>query len=113
MTPTLGVRPELTFQGAIDNTIPQQTADHLLAVMREMLSNVGKHARATRVVVVLSVADDIILEVIDNGVGLSRSADGGGLGLTNLRRRAEKLGGTFEIQVVDSGGARATWRVPI
>ena len=32
LTPTLGVRPELTFQGAIDNTIPQQTADHLLAV---------------------------------------------------------------------------------
>lgn len=113
MTPTLGVRPELTFQGAIDNSIPQQTADHLLAVLREMLSNVGKHAHATRVVVVLIVSDDITLEVTDNGVGLTPSAEGSGLGLTNLRRRAEKLGGTFEIQVVDSGGAKATWRVPI
>ncbi len=53
LTPTVGVRPELTFQGAIDNAIPQQTADHLLAVLREMLSNVGKHAQATRVVVIL------------------------------------------------------------
>ena len=69
--------------------------------------------RATRVVVVLVVADDITLEVIDNGVGLTPSAEGSGLGLTNLQRRAEKLGGTFEIQVVDNGGAKATWRVPI
>ncbi len=45
LAPTLGVRPELTFQGAVDNVIPEQTADHLLAVLREMLANVGKHAR--------------------------------------------------------------------
>ncbi len=113
LTPTLGVRPELSFRGAIDNTIPQQTADHLLAVLREMLSNVGKHAHATRVAVVLTVADDVTLEVIDNGVGFSPTAGGGGLGLTNLRSRAEKLGGTFEIQAIDGGGAKATWRVPL
>jgi signal transduction histidine kinase len=113
LAPTLGVRPELTFQGAIDNTIPQQTADHLLAVLRELLTNIGKHAYATRVVVVLIVADDITLEVVDNGIGITPAADGRGLGLTNLRSRAEKLGGTFEIQTVDDGGARATWRVPV
>jgi two-component system, NarL family, sensor histidine kinase DevS len=113
LAPTLGVRPELTFQGAIDNTVPQQTADHLLAVLREMLSNVGKHAQASRVIVLLNVADDITLEVIDNGVGIASAAEGRGLGLTNLRSRAEKLGGTFEIQTVDVGGAKATWRVPI
>ena len=113
LAPTLGVRPELRFQGAIDNTIPQQTADHLLAVLREMLTNIGKHAHATRVVVVLIVADDITLEVVDDGVGITPAADRRGLGLTNLRSRAEKLGGTFEIQTVDSGGARATWRVPV
>lgn len=113
LAPTLGVRPELTFEGAVDNAIPQRTADHLLAVLREMLSNVGKHAQATRVVVILLVADDITLEVVDNGVGVAPAADGGGLGLMNLRRRAEKLGGTFEIQTVDVGGAKATWRVPI
>ena len=113
LAPALGVRPVLTFQGVIDNTIPQQTADHLLAVLREMLTNVGKHAYATRVVVVLSVADDITLEVVDDGVGIAPASDGCGLGLTNLRSRAEKLGGTFEIQTVDDGGAKATWRVPV
>ena len=85
----------------------------LLSVLREMLSNVGKHARATRVLVSLTVGDDIVVEVVDNGVGFAPPADGGGLGLTNLRRRAEKLGGTFDVQVVQGGGTRATWRVPI
>lgn len=115
LAPTLGVRPELTFQGAVDNVIPEQTADHLLAVLREMLANVGKHARATRVTVCLIVGDDITLEVIDNGVGVNITPDarGHGLGLTNLRSRAEKLGGTFEIQAASAGGTKATWRVPI
>lgn len=113
LTPTLGVRPELTFQGVIDNTIPQPTADHLLAVLREMLSNVGKHAQATRVAVTLVVADDVILEVVDNGIGIAPATNGHGLGLTNLRSRAEKLGGTFEIQTVDVGGTKAIWRVPV
>jgi signal transduction histidine kinase len=113
LAPTVGVRPELTFEGAIDNAIPQQTADHLLSVLREMLSNVGKHARATRVLVLLTVRDVVVLEVVDNGVGFAPRAHGGGLGLTNLRARAEKLGGTFDIQVVQGGGTRVTWCVPI
>ena len=113
LAPTVGVRPELTFEGVIDNAITQQTADHLLAVLREMLSNIGKHARATRVLVILVVAEDICVEVIDNGVGFAPSAEGQGLGLTNLRSRAEKLGGTFDIQVLEAGGTKATWRVPV
>ena len=113
LAPTVGVRPELTFEGAIDNTVPQQTADHLLSVLREMLSNAGKHARATRVLVILTVGDDIVLEVVDNGVGCTPPARGMGLGLTNLRSRAEKLGGTFDLQAVQGGGTRVTWRVPI
>jgi signal transduction histidine kinase len=113
LAPTVGVRPDLTFEGAVDNAIPQQTADHLLSVLREMLSNVGKHARATRVLVILTVGDEVVLEVVDNGVGFAPAADGGGLGLTNLRSRAEKLSGTFSVQVVQGGGTRVTWRVPV
>jgi len=113
LAPTLGVRPELKFQGAIDNTIPQHTADHVLAVLREMLSNVGKHAQASRIAVLVAVTDEVTLEVVDNGIGFTASADGHGLGLTNLRSRAEKLGGTFDIQPVDGGGTKAVWRVPL
>ena len=79
------------------------------------LTNAGKHAQATRFVVTLSVADDLVLEVIDDGVGIDPSAtrESQGLGLTNLRNRAEKLRGTLEIQAADGGGTRITWRVPL
>jgi signal transduction histidine kinase len=114
LSPTLGVRPEVSFRGAIDNTVPQSTADDLLAALREILSNVSRHARATRIVLILSVDEDLAVEVVDNGIGIvAHSADRRGLGLINLRRRAEILGGTFELEAVDAGGTRAIWRVPV
>ena len=113
MTPTLGSRPEVLFDGPVDNAIGQHIADHLLAVLRESLINAGKHAQATRFVVTLSVSDTVTLEVVDNGKGIGLPVEGGGLGLSNLRSRAEKLGGTFEVQPDPEGGTRVTWRVPI
>ena len=114
MASSLGLRPEIIFQGPIDNAVPQHVADHLLAVLREALTNVGKHAEATRCTVTISVADDVTLEVSDNGAGIrSPLADGAGLGLVNLRSRAEKLKGSFEVQVNEEGGTRLLWRVPL
>jgi signal transduction histidine kinase len=114
MASSLGMRPEIIFQGPIDNAVPQHVADHLLAVLREALTNVGKHAEATRCTVTISVADDVTLEVSDNGAGIrSPLADGAGLGLVNLRSRAEKLKGSFEVQVNEEGGTRLLWRVPL
>lgn len=113
LTPTVGVRPELTFSGPIDNAVPRQTADHLLAVLREMLSNIGKHAHASRVLISLTVDDDVTLQVVDNGAGFAPSPDGNGLGIANLRRRAETLGGTFEIGPAETSGTTARWRVPL
>ena len=49
LTPLLGSRPEVAFFGAIDSGVAQTTADHLLAVLREALTNAGKHAHATPV----------------------------------------------------------------
>jgi signal transduction histidine kinase len=115
LAPSLGARAEVSFVGAVDNTVTQQVADHLLAVVRESLTNAAKHAQATRFIVTLSAADDLVLEVIDNGVGIDHSAteEGQGLGLANLRNRAEKLNGTLEIQAAEGGGTKVTWRVPL
>lgn len=113
LTPTLGVRPEVTLDGPVDNAIPQHFGDHVLAVLRETLINAGKHAEATRYQVAVTVTDEIVLEVVDNGKGISLPLEsGGGLGLSNIRGRAEKLGGTFEILVPEGGGTRVVWRVP-
>jgi signal transduction histidine kinase len=113
LAPMLGARPEVSFFGPVDNGIPQHVADHLLAVVREALTNAGKHAGAHRFIVNLSVGDDVRLEIVDDGVGielpLTRRR---GMGLTNMASRAEKLGGTFEIQAPQSGGTRLLWSVP-
>jgi signal transduction histidine kinase len=55
MSSSLRARPEVTFNGPIDNAISQRIADNLLAVLREALTNAGKHAKATRYIVTISV----------------------------------------------------------
>jgi signal transduction histidine kinase len=113
MASSLGARPEVTFNGAVDSAISQRIADSLLAVLREALTNAAKHAQATRYVVTISVAEDVNLEVQDNGIGIEPSrAFGAGLGLVNLRSRAERLGGSFEI-LASEDGTRLLWRVPV
>ena len=61
------------------------------------------------------MADDVVLvAVIDNGRGIEIDpARSVGHGLTNLRHRAEKLSGTFEILSVDGGGTRLNWSAPL
>ncbi|MFY9783286.1 MAG: GAF domain-containing protein [Acidimicrobiales bacterium] len=114
LAPMLGARPEVTFSGTIDNAVTQRIADNLLAVLREALTNAGKHAQATRFRVTLAVDDVVNLEVVDNGVGPGEGPlAGSGLGLANLRHRAERLGGLFEIGEADDGGTRLIWRVPV
>jgi signal transduction histidine kinase len=113
LTAQLGSRPDVTFIGPVDSGVSQKTADHLLAVLREALTNAGKHAHATRFRITVEAGDDIRLDVIDNGTGIDLpTAQGGGRGLANLRHRAERLGGTLELQVPKGGGTRVVWRVP-
>jgi signal transduction histidine kinase len=112
LTPLLGARPEVTFAGPVEN-VPQRTADNLLAVVREALTNAAKHAQASRFLVTVSASDHVTLEVVDNGVGLPSVTSKEGLGLANLRSRAERLGGECVIASGDFGGTRVTWRVPV
>ena len=59
------------------------------------------------------MGDELRLEVADNGRGMALpAAEAQGLGLVNLRHRAEKLGGTLEFQVPDGGGTLLVWSVP-
>jgi signal transduction histidine kinase len=110
---TLGSRPEVQFDGAVDNDVPQQVGDHVLAVVREALTNAGKHSGATRYEVKLAVTDRIVLEVSDNGSGIELPLAQPGLGLGNMRERAEKLGGSFEVHLRRGGGTRLVWSVPL
>ncbi len=110
---TLGVRAEVRFEGPVDTMIHQQLGDHVLAVVREGLTNAGKHSQASRYEVTLGVTDRVVLELLDDGVGIELPQTNPGLGLINLRDRAEKLGGTFEIHPRDGGGTKLVWAVPL
>lgn len=114
LAPFLGARPKVTFRGPIDNAVPQRTADVILIVVREALTNASKHAQATHYEVTLSVSDHIVLDVVDDGIGIDIDVvNPKGLGLRNLRQRAEKLNGSFKVRPVKTGGTRVTWSVPL
>lgn len=109
--PMLGVRPEVRFVGAVDNMVSPLVADHLLAVVREALTNAAKHAQASHFKVEIRVDDDVVLlEVVDDGEGIELdSTSSTGHGLTNMRNRAEKLNGSFELISLPGQGTRLVW----
>jgi signal transduction histidine kinase len=112
LTPVLGIHPRLAFVGAVDSSLPEPLCDHLLATLREALTNVSKHAGASEVVVTIAVGDELQLVVADDGRGVT-DPPADGLGLKNLRNRAERLGGTLEIGKSREGGTRLSWRIPL
>ena len=112
----VGFEAELTFEGPVDSVLTGPVLEHLLAALREALTNVGRHARASRASVCVAVDDTFCRLVIsDNGIGIpdTAKADGTGHGLPNLRRRAEKLHGTFTIEDHPDGGTVLAWIVPL
>jgi PAS domain S-box-containing protein len=110
--PALGHDPQLRFEGPVD-TLGDAVSDHVLAVLREALSNVGRHADAARTdVFVGASAHELVLEVTDDGHGIT-DAQSSGHGLRNLEDRAAELGGSFVVGAAPAGGARLTWRVPL
>ncbi|WP_246060253.1 GAF domain-containing protein [Herbidospora galbida] len=107
----LGFVPGLQLEGPLDNAVPEAVVAQLLPVLREALSNVVRHAKATRVEVVAEVAGGrVTLTVEDNGGGLP--PEGRQSGLRNLRDRADQLGGTFETGSGALGGTLLRWSVP-
>ncbi|MEY9857806.1 signal transduction histidine kinase [Catenulispora sp. GAS73] len=108
----LGFSPAVRFTGPVDFEAPEAAVEHVLAVTREALSNVARHARAARVEVDLETADGFLeLRVADDGVGIP---DGGRRsGLANIAERAAGLGGDCTVGPRESGGTVLVWRVPL
>ncbi len=108
---TLGFEPSVTFSGPVDTLIPAAVAEQMLAVLRESLSNVAKHAQASAVTVALHADPDAAeLTVRDDGVGIPAGTHRSGL--ANMAARANDLGGTFEA-TAEGNGTTAVWRVPL
>ena len=108
---SLGFAPDVVVEGDLDR-VPPRVTDHLLPVLREAMANTARHARATRVVVRLEIADEALLVVEDDGAGISANALRGN-GLQNMTDRARGLRGTCSIRARTDGGTRVHWQVPL
>jgi signal transduction histidine kinase len=127
---TLGHTPALRFSGPIDaltRSEPESAlVDDLIAVLRESLTNVARHAKARRVEVDLSIADRaeaagerdpattptwLTLQISDDGVGIGDTTRRSGL--ANLDRRAQRHGGTMSLEEARPSGTRLRWSVPV
>jgi signal transduction histidine kinase len=107
---TLGFPPELRLSGRTDSVAEHLAAD-LLAVLREALSNVARHAAASSVWVAVQVDTDVTVTVTDDGRGMP--VDIARSGLDNLARRAQMRGGSISVEPGPSAGTKLTWRVPL
>ena len=106
----LGFMPTMTYTGSLEGVTPE-IVNELLAVLNEALSNVARHAGADRVDVTLACTDDqLLLRVADDGRGLTHVERSSGL--TNMRHRAENLGGTFKVGENEPRGTVVEWMVP-
>jgi signal transduction histidine kinase len=112
----LGFSPTVELDSGIDLPVGSAAERNLLAVLREALSNVARHADARSVQVTLTAGVTIELTVVDDGRGLPTRRRGpslsGGHGLANMAQRAAAVGGTFSASSAAGGGTRLLWSVP-
>jgi signal transduction histidine kinase len=117
MTGMLGFAPSLRLGAGLRARISPEVTEQALAALREALSNVARHAQASRVDVTVDVepAGILAVQVTDDGTGLP--PDGKRSGLRNLASRATKLGGELRLSPVDPAaaapGTRLEWRVSV
>jgi signal transduction histidine kinase len=111
MAGPLGFTPSLRLGSGLDEDVPAEIGEQLLYALREALANTARHARASQVDVTIATGTDLVLQVRDDGTGISDSAPRSGL--RNLDERAEQLGGTLKVGPADGRGTELRWRVPL
>lgn len=91
-----------------------RTRHELLLVLKESLTNITKHARARTVTLKVEItAEEVTLEVHDNGAGFDLERCNGGTGLLNMRERVEQMGGSFRVESKLSQGTGIRASLPL
>jgi len=105
-----GPRTAVQFVGPLSVVAPA-LADHAEAVVREAVSNAVRHSGASTVTVTVRVENDFRVEVVDDGCGMP--ADVTPSGLSNLRARADEVGGELAVSAAPGGGTAVRWIAPL
>ncbi|MCB1956548.1 MAG: HAMP domain-containing protein [Rhodocyclaceae bacterium] len=109
--------PDIVIEQSIGTEPVALPEDYCLAVLRilqESLTNVARHANATRVEVAAACDDaQLILRICDDGEGFSSQAAANRFGLTGMRERVQALGGKLGLEASPHGGAMVTALLPL
>ncbi len=105
-----GVSPAVRISGAVDTLVSDTIGDHVVAVLRDAITNALRHAKASEITVTIEAGSDVVLEVTDNGMAIPiEIARGARL---TAQRRADQCGGTAHLESSPTGGNRLVWRAP-
>jgi len=108
---------EVRVERDFPSQLPELSEDVELVIYRvaqEALTNVLRHSRASRCLVRLAMQDgDLVLEVVDDGVGLPARLSGETIGIEGMRERALLAGGGLRIGPGPSGGTAVVLRIPL
>ncbi len=110
LTADSSVHVSIRISGPLE-VVPAVLAEHAEAVVREAVSNVVRHAGAGELTVTVSVEDDLVISVTDDGIGMPATVARSGL--HNLNRRARESGGTCTLERPENGGTRLVWSAPL
>ena len=102
------LRRDVRFRGPVDD-LSRELVPDLVAVVRELVTNVVRHAAASRVTVTVGFADEVTVAVADDGIGLPEVTARSGL--ANLADRAERRGGRLRA-FGGRSGTQICWAVP-
>jgi signal transduction histidine kinase len=112
VTATAGeLQPTVRMSGTVDSLVTGALAADVEAVVREGVSNAARHSGGGHVTVTLDVADEAVLEIVDDGRGIDVKAARSGL--RNLEQRARHHGGTVTVGPLAAGGTRLRWSAPL
>lgn len=108
----------ITVESTLNGRLPPKTAIAFYRVIQEALTNVRRHARATRVRILIGRRGGWIrCQVTDNGIGFdpASTVNSGlpGLGLQGIRERMNALGGKLRIQSAEGQGTKLEITVPL
>jgi signal transduction histidine kinase len=103
--------PTVRMSGAVDSLISGELAADVEAVAREAVTNAARHSGGAHVTVTLDVADEVVLEVVDDGRGIDPEIARSGL--RNVEERARRHQGAVAVTALPEGGTRLRWCVPL